>query len=221
MNEAEAEIVREIYSLFLTGLTPHTIAKRLTERGIKTPAGKDKWHSSTVKSILTNEKYKGDALLQKTYTSDFLTKKKKINHGEIPMYYVEGSHEGIVTPEIFEAVQVEMERRQSQKSRYSGVDILAAKLVCGECGCFYSPKVWHSTTTHDRVWKCCRKNIHIYEDDLYDAIRRIWSKLTGIRATLLDFDDLTLILGSVTFHPGGTLVFRFVDGSRKSVKISR
>lgn len=97
MNEAEAEIVREIYSLFLTGLTPHTIAKRLTERGIKTPAGKDKWHSSTVKSILTNEKYKGDALLQKTYTSDFLTKKKKINHGEIPMYYVEGSHEGIVT----------------------------------------------------------------------------------------------------------------------------
>ena len=67
------------------------------------------------------------------------------------MYYVEGSHEGIVTPEIFEAVQVEMERRQSQKSRYSGVDILAAKLVCGECGCFYSPKVWHSSDRYRRV----------------------------------------------------------------------
>ena len=102
INEAEAETVRKIYSLFLTGLTPHTIAKKLTEQGIRTPVGKEKWHSSTVKSILTNEKYKGDALLQKTYTADYLTKKQKINHGEIPMYYVEGSHEGIVTPEVFD-----------------------------------------------------------------------------------------------------------------------
>ena len=158
VNKEEARIVREIYRLFLSGLTPHTIAKKLTEQGIRTPAGKEKWHSSTVKSILTNEKYKGDALLQKTYTSDFLTKKKKINHGEIPMYYVEGSHEGIVTPEIFEAVQAEMEKRQLQKSRYSGVDILASKLICGECGCFYSPKVWHSTDRYRRIiYQCGHK----------------------------------------------------------------
>ncbi|MEE5994567.1 MAG: recombinase family protein [Oscillospiraceae bacterium] len=158
VNKEEARIVREIYRLFLSGLTPHTIAKKLTEQGIRTPAGKEKWHSSTIKSILTNEKYKGDALLQKTYTSDFLTKKKKINHGEIPMYYVEGSHEGIVTPEIFEAVQAEMEKRQLQKSRYSGVDILASKLICGECGCFYSPKVWHSTDRYRRIiYQCGHK----------------------------------------------------------------
>ncbi len=75
INETEAKTVRKIYNLFLTGLTPHTIAKKLTEQGIKTPAGKEKWHGSTVKSILTNEKYKGDALLQKTYTADYLTKK--------------------------------------------------------------------------------------------------------------------------------------------------
>ena len=158
VNKEEAGIVREIYSLFLSGLTPHTIAKKLTAQGIRTPAGKEKWHSSTVKSILTNEKYKGDALLQKTYTSDFLTKKKKMNHGEIPMYYVEGSHKGIVTPEVFDAVQTEMEKRQSRKSRYNGVDILASKLICGECGCFYSPKVWHSTDRYRRiVYQCSHK----------------------------------------------------------------
>lgn len=158
INENEAAIVREIYRLFLAGLTFHSIAKHLTEKGIKTPAGKDKWHGSTVKSILTNEKYKGDALLQKSYTADYLTKKIKRNHGEIPMYYVEGSHEGIVTPEIYDAVQQELERRQKSNSRYSGVDILASKLICGECGCFYSPKVWHSTDRYRRVvYQCGHK----------------------------------------------------------------
>lgn len=88
INKNEAAIVREIYRLFLAGLTFHSIAKHLTEKGIKTPAGKDKWHGTTVKSILTNEKYKGDALLQKSYTVDYLTKKVKLNYGEIPMYYV-------------------------------------------------------------------------------------------------------------------------------------
>lgn len=211
VNEAEAEIVREIYSLFLTGLTPHTIAKRLTERGIKTPAGKDKWHSNTVKSILTNEKYKGDALLQKTYTSDFLTKKKKINHGEIPMYYVEGSHEGIVTPEIFEAVQVEMERRQSQKSRYSGVDILAAKLVCGECGCFYSPKVWHSSDRYRRVvYQCGHKykdakrceTPHLTADEIktvfIQAVNNMLQNkaeiIANLRASIAEISDMTALM---------------------------
>lgn len=161
INENEAVIVREIYRLFLAGLTFHSIAKYLTEKGIKTPAGKDKWHGSTVKSILTNEKYKGDALLQKSYTADYLTKKIKRNQGQIPMYYVEGSHEGIVTPEVYDAVQQEIERRQKSTSRYSGVDILASKLICGECGCFYSPKVWHSTDRYRRVIYQCG---HKYKD---------------------------------------------------------
>lgn len=158
VNEKEAEIVREIYKLFLSGLTPHSIAKTLTERGIPTPGGKVKWSSSTVRSILTNEKYKGDALLQKTFTPDYLTKKTKKNDGQIPQYYVEGSHDGIITPEIYEAVQAEMERRKGNKSRYSGVDILASKLICGECGGFYSPKVWHSTDQYRRtIYQCGHK----------------------------------------------------------------
>ncbi|MCQ2417843.1 MAG: recombinase family protein [Oscillospiraceae bacterium] len=158
INEAEAEVVREIYRLFLSGMTPYSIAKKLTADGIPTPAGKKTWAGSTVRSILTNEKYKGDALLQKTFTADYLSKKVKKNNGQIPQYYVEDSHPAIITPEVYETAQAEMERRSGCKSRYSGVDILASKLVCGECGSFYSPKVWHSTDQYRRViYQCGQK----------------------------------------------------------------
>ena len=83
----EAEIVRNIYRWFMEGKTPTGIARTLTEQGVPTPAGKEQWCSSTVKSILTNEKYKGSALLQKRFTVDFLTKKSKVNEGEVPQYY--------------------------------------------------------------------------------------------------------------------------------------
>ena len=79
----------------------HTIAGELTKRGIKTPGGKDRWNQSTVRSILANEKYKGDALLQKSCTVDFLTKKTKTNEGEVPQYYVENNHEAIIAPQIY------------------------------------------------------------------------------------------------------------------------
>ena len=95
INEEQAVLVRRIYNMFLTGQTPHTIAKTLTAEGIPTPGGKGNWGATTIKSILGNEKYKGDALLQKVFTVDFLSKKKKVNEGEVPQFYVEGSHEGI------------------------------------------------------------------------------------------------------------------------------
>ncbi|MBR2088770.1 MAG: recombinase family protein, partial [Oscillospiraceae bacterium] len=158
VNAEEACVVREIYRLFLTGLTPHSIAKHLTASHIQTPGGKEKWCASTIRSILTNEKYKGDALLQKTFTPNYLTKETKKNNGQIPQFYVKGDHEGIVTSEVFEAVQAEMTRRSKGSSRYSGVDILAGKIVCGECGCLYSPKVWHSNDPYRRiVYQCGHK----------------------------------------------------------------
>ena len=97
INPEQAETVRLIYRWFLEGMTPCTIAVRLTEKGIKTPGGKDKWSATTIRRILTNEKYKGDALLQKEYTVDFLTKKTKKNCGETPQYYIEDDHEAIIT----------------------------------------------------------------------------------------------------------------------------
>ena len=207
VNQEEAVIVREIYKLFLAGLTPHGIAKELTSRGIPTPGGKVKWTGRTVKSILTNEKYKGDALLQKTYTSDYLTKKTIKNQGKIPQYYVKGCHEAIVTPEIFEAVQIEMERRLNGKSRYSGVDILASKIVCGQCGSFYSPKIWHSNDQYRRViYQCGHKyngckcstphltaeEIHkIFVDAVNNMIRNKTEILSNLREGLRLASDMT------------------------------
>ncbi|MDD6526236.1 MAG: recombinase family protein, partial [Oscillospiraceae bacterium] len=154
----EAQIVRDIYRQFLEGATPNMIANQLTEQGIPTPGGKKKWPSSTVESILTNEKYKGDALLQKKYTVDYLTKKQKVNEGEVTQYYVTGSHEGIVSPEVFDLVQHERERRRSLAQAYSASDIFASRIICGECGNLYGCKVWNSNSKYRRiVWRCNAK----------------------------------------------------------------
>lgn len=110
--EKEAKIIRLIYRMFLEGKTPSFIANYLTVQGIPTPAKKTVWQPSTVLSILKNEKYKGDAVLQKTFTVDFLTKKKKINEGEVQQYYIENSHPAIIPPETYDLVQIELERRK-------------------------------------------------------------------------------------------------------------
>ena len=101
-------------------------------KNIPTPGGKKVWCSSTVQSILQNEKYKGDALLQKSYTVDFLTKKKKINEGEVPQYYVENSHPAIIEPETFDLVQLEMKKRKEAKGYKTGGSCFSGKIVCGE-----------------------------------------------------------------------------------------
>lgn len=158
MNQEQAAIVRRIYSLFLQGKTPHGIAKILTGDGIPTPSSKKNWSPTVIKSILTNEKYKGDALLQKSYTVDFLTKKTKTNEGEIPQYYVENNHEAIIDPETFEMVQREMARRVSGKNRHSGVHIFSGKIKYGDCGGWYGSKLWHSNDAYKRtIWQCNQK----------------------------------------------------------------
>jgi DNA invertase Pin-like site-specific DNA recombinase/regulator of replication initiation timing len=158
VNEEEAVTVRLIYRLFLEGGTPHSIAKKLTQMGIHTPGGCKKWFSGTVKSILTNEKYKGDALLQKCYTVDFLTKKRKVNEGEVPQYYVENSHPAIIDPEAFDMAQAEMKRRTTADRRHSGNGMFSSRIVCGECGAYYGSKVWHSTSKYRRtIYQCNSK----------------------------------------------------------------
>ncbi len=134
--EAEAKMVRLIYKMFLEGKTPSGIASYLTQKAIPTPSGKQKWQPSTVKNILTNEKYKGDAILQERFTVDFLTKKMKINEGEIPQYYVENSHPAIIPPETFELVQDEFRVRKAGGRYISGISCFASRIVCGDCGSF-------------------------------------------------------------------------------------
>ena len=158
VNQEQAKLVRRIYGMFLQGRSAYAIARILNDENISTPTGRGEWYMSTVKSILTNEKYKGDALLQKTYTEDFLTKKKKINRGEVQQYYVKNNHEAIIEPEIFDMVQKLMEQTKSGKNRQSSVNIFSSKIKCGECGSWYGSKVWHSNDKYRRViWQCKHK----------------------------------------------------------------
>lgn len=158
VNEEQAKLVKRIYRMFMEGMTPYGIASKLTDERIPSPAGKEKWNAGTVKAILSNEKYKGDALLQKTFTVDFLTKKTKVNEGEVPQYYVEQDHEAIIDPEIFDKVQDELKRRCPGRNRHSGVHVFSGKIKCGQCGSWYGSKVWHSNDKYRRmIWQCNHK----------------------------------------------------------------
>ena len=184
----EAEIVRRIYALFLEGQTYRSIAQYLTGQAIPTPSGKSIWSVSTVMSILRNEKYKGDALLQKTYTVDFLNKTMKKNEGELPQYYIEKSHPAIISPDVFDLVQSESKKRQPNRRQLNNNSIFAAKIICGECGGFYGSKVWHSTSKYQyRGWRCNRKysgdvrcnSPRIREDTLKAAFIQAFNQVLG------------------------------------------
>ena len=154
----EAEVVRRIYRLFLEGQTPYGIKRVLEEEHVPTPAGRETWQTATILSILTNEKYKGDALLQKTFCTDFLTKKMKVNEGEVRQYYVENSHPAIIEPEVFDMAQDELVRRKQSGRSHHGTSCFAGKLVCGCCCGLYGSKVWHSNSKYRRViWQCNAK----------------------------------------------------------------
>jgi hypothetical protein len=186
--ESEAETVRLIYELFLMGKTYRYIARQLTDQNIPTPRGKTQWSVSTIASILKNEKYKGDALLQKRFTVDFLTKKLKVNEGEVPQYYVENSHPAIIDPETFDLVQSEIKRRGQLGRRQSSDNPFSAKIICGCCGGFYGSKVWHSADKHrTSIWQCNRKykdgkfcdTPHIREDTLKIAFIEAINQILG------------------------------------------
>ncbi len=158
INKEEANTVRLIYKLFLSGLSCYAIKQELERRGCVTALGGKRWYASTIISILKNVKYKGDALLQKEYTVDFLQKKRKKNEGELPQYYIEGHHEPIIQPETFALVQAEFAKREGFSRRYSGVSIFSSKIKCGECGSWYGCKVWHSNDKYrKRVYRCNHK----------------------------------------------------------------
>ena len=187
VNPKQAETVKLIFKLFLEGMTPHTIATELTNRGIKTPAGKDVWNPPTVRRMLSNEKYKGDALLQKEFTVDFLQKKLKKNEGEVPQYYVEGNHEAIISPAVFDMVQEELARRTGGGSRYSGVSIFSNKIKCADCGAWYGSKVWHSTDRYRKViYRCNSKyngekcqTSHVTEEEIKMAFVSAYNQLVS------------------------------------------
>ena len=193
----EAEVVKLIYKSFMEGLSYYKIAKMLMEREIPAPAGGEKWYTRTVESILTNEKYKGSALLQKKFTVDFLTKKQKVNEGEVPQYFIEDSHPPIIEPQEFELVQAEIARRKEIGKVYSSSNIFSTKLVCSCCGGFFGSKVWHSTSKYRRViWQCNHKfskssgnkkckTPHLYEDEIKKRFIEVCNRIASDKEDFL------------------------------------
>ncbi|MDR1464740.1 MAG: recombinase family protein [Oscillospiraceae bacterium] len=184
--EEEAVIIREIYALFLAGKTIRQIAKTLMERGIPTPRGKLNWTVSTVKSILQNEKYAGNALLQKGFTVDFLSKTVKKNEGEVPQYFVENSHPAIISPETFELVQSEMQRRAKLGKQLTSTDSSFTGKVFCQCGALYGTKLWRDHSGNEKiVWQCKGRNRgvcaapYLTEEQFRVAFVRAYNELLG------------------------------------------
>lgn len=194
INPEQAEIVKDIYRMFLEGATLNLICKDLMKRGIKTPAGKDKWQTSTVLSILTNEKYKGAALLQKYYTVSFISHKTKVNRGELPRYYVDKAHEPIIRPEDWDIVQEEIATRKKLGRAISSTSFMSCKLICEDCGGFYGAKVWHSNDQYRKViYQCNHKykgdekcrTPHITEDELKELFLKAHNTYMNDRERLI------------------------------------
>lgn len=182
----EAEIVKRIYLEYLQGASLKQIGEGLQEDGILTAAGKARWRPETIKKILSNEKYIGDALLQKTYTVDVLTKKRVKNNGIVPQYYVENSHDPIIPRDLYMQVQEEMLRRanlhsgESRKKRvYSSKYALSSIVYCPKCGDIYRRIAWNNRGKHSIVWRCVSRVEHgpsccdaptVQETDLQNAV---------------------------------------------------
>ncbi len=226
----EAKVVKMIFDLYLQGQSSHQICRSLEAAGIKTVTGKEKWHSSVVLNMLSNEKYMGDVLLQKTSTVDFLTKKRVINKGYVPQYFVKGNHEAIVSIDEFEQVQRERSKRNgmsyengSVKKRYSSKYALSNVLFCGECGYPYCRVLWKKPGKVKAVWRCknrlkngpkaCKNSPSIDEGVLHrvivDAINDRLQKEIGI-FNILEYSDslVYLLIESVKIHESGKLEVR-------------
>ena len=152
INEKQAEVVRFIYKSYLEGKTPYTIANTLMKNNIKTPSGKSKWYSDGILSILQNEKYTGNAILQKTYKRDLLSK-REVNNGEVKKYLVEDSHDAIISKEDFDMVQLEIKQRKGKFT--SSKSIFSNKLYCPYCNEYFGQKLGHSTDKYrSLIWQC-------------------------------------------------------------------
>ncbi|WP_026894839.1 recombinase family protein [Clostridiisalibacter paucivorans] len=200
----EAKIIKRIYKEYLEGESLAGIGRNLERDGILTGAGKPRWRPETIKKILKNEKYMGDALLQKTVTVDFLTKERVKNEGHAPQYYVENSHEGIISKEIYLQAQEELHRRNNiytgadkNKRLYSSKYALSTITFCGDCGDIYRRVYWNIRGRKEFVWRCVTrieqgpevcKNRTVKEAELYDAV------MTAINRLLAGGDNMIRIL---------------------------
>ena len=196
----EAEIVRRIYAEYMDGASFLQIKRHLEADGIRNGAGNEKWYESNIKQILTNEKYIGDALLQKTYTVSVLEKKCVNNNGLVSKYYVEGSHEAIIDKDVFLRVQAEIARRTNilsdgKKRVYGSRYALSNLVVCGHCGDIFRRVKWNNRGCKSTVWHCVSRvlkkssgidcparTIHeeVLQAAVVTAVNDVWSRKDAI-----------------------------------------
>ena len=226
----EAETIRFIYDRFLAGDSLKGIAKLLEEKGIKSPTGKAEWQFSTIQSILSNERYKGDAIINKTYITDCISKKVRVNNGERPKYYVENSHPAIIDSATFGRAQEELARRsgkrkisrkaKTEQGKYSSKYALTELLVCGECKSAYRRCTWTASGKKKIVWRCinrldygkkyCHNSPSVEESLLQDAI---------MRAIMQTAKQNTEVLKTLKFHIGMGLADETTEDKSLDIQI--
>jgi len=218
----EAEVVRMIFADYLSGLGKNAIMKKLNRLGIPAKNG-GQWSESTINDIIKNEKYTGDMCLQKGYIADHISKRYIPNNGELPKYYVDGSHEAIINTELFEAVQKEISNRAEQAKIYTGQPVgdFTGKIRCGRCGAYFRRKTSASGTKYAKtIWicatlvykgkhKCAAKRIR------EDILIRKCAEVLGIN----EYDPVVFKkkISAVNVPDDGILVFVFKDGTERMV----
>ena len=202
----QAETVRRIFASYLAGYSVPQIKAELDAERVPAACGNPVWSTQKIQYMLKNEKYIGDALLQKTYVVDCISKQMRKNRGEIAQYYIENNHEGIIPRKTFHMVQEEIARRSakrrvtekalSERGKYSGKYALSELLVCGECGTHYRRVTWAKKDNKKFMWRCisrlengtrhCKESPSIEEYRLHDAIIVAINQILHIRDDVIE-----------------------------------
>lgn len=221
--ESEAKTVRKIYQMFLDGHTIPEIASKLTGEGILTPTGKNhRWNTATIRHILMNEKYAGDALLQKAYITGFPDRKRQPNKGYLTSYYVTNSHPAIISRETFGKVQSELQRRKGWGRGRHSASPYDRKIVCGDCGKFCGRKLWHvSRTGRNYAW-CCTNRYRVGSPCQTSAILertldKAFERALKRRHESIKGEEAFKILDRVIIQKNGDALFLFRDGRKATI----
>lgn len=204
INPEQAKVVRWLFESYMDGINPDILAKRLMEQGVPGCMGEPKWTVDTVMGILRNEKHMGDAILQKTFTADYLTKKQVKNEGQLAQYHVKDDHEAIVDKELWEVVQLEIKRRKDYMKRHglrtmgrnTDEQPFTNRVFCGVCGQLYWRRTLYRLNGSFKVWMCASKckgkevkgciNDTLRESDLHKAFILAWNAILENREKFLE-----------------------------------
>lgn len=231
----EAEIVRRIFSRYLLGHSVAKIVKDLEADGITTVHGKDKWNDHVIRNMLQNEKYIGDALLQKTYIADLFTHQAKKNNGELPQYYVHDCHPALIDRVTFQRVQEEIARRASLRkvssnaktelAKYSGKYALSELLICGNCGAPFRRVTWTRPEGKKIVWRCisrlehgkavCKDSPTLVESDIHAAVIAAMNEMFSLKTVK---ELLTDSIAASISLPDGEISIPAINGMLRELR---